>query len=79
VNTPDAANISRVTWLRLGAVTHGFDENQRINNLTFTKGSGYLTVTLPIDRRLSPPGHYMLFVLNGRGVPSEARIIKIGP
>ena len=79
VNTPDAANISKVTWLRLGAVTHGFDENQRINNLTFTKGSGYLTVTLPINRNLSPPGHYMLFVLNGRGVPSEARIIKIGP
>ena len=29
-----------------------------------------LTVSAPADANVAPPGHYMLFVLNGAGVPS---------
>jgi hypothetical protein len=25
----------------------------------------------------TPPGHYMLFILNGNGVPSVAKIIRL--
>jgi hypothetical protein len=78
VQTPDAASISKVTWIRLPSVTHAFDQNQRINRLTFTQGAGTLNVTAPSDPNLAPPGHYMLFILNGQGVPSVARIVQIG-
>ena len=26
---------------------------------------------------LAPPGHYILFILNRNGVPSEGKVIKI--
>ena len=77
VGTANAGTISRVTWIRLGSVTHAFDSNQRLNQLSFRQAPGGLSVTAPASSNLAPPGHYMLFILNGNGVPSVARIIKI--
>jgi hypothetical protein len=77
VQTPDAASIARVNWIRLGSVTHAFDESQRLNYLNFTQASGSLTVTAPSDPNRAPPGYYMLFILNTSGVPSVASLIQI--
>jgi hypothetical protein len=79
VETPDAASVTQVTWLRLSSVTHAFNMNQRINRLAFAPAPGGLTVTAPPNANLAPPGHYMLFLLNGNGVPSVAKIVQIGP
>lgn len=76
VSTPQAAAITRVSLIRLGSATHGFDMNQRFRWLSFTRGTGTLTVSAPTSRQVTPPGHYMLFILNGNGVPSVARIIR---
>jgi hypothetical protein len=78
VQTPNAAAIRQVTWVRLPAVTHAFDQNQRFNHLRFTAASGGLTVTAPGSATIAPPGHYMLFILDGQGVPSVARIVRLG-
>ena len=40
VDTPDAASIAKVSLIRPGAVTHSFDEDQRILSLSFTAGRG---------------------------------------
>jgi len=77
VQTPDSPNITRVTWVRLSSVTHSFNQNQRINQLTFGQTSGGLNVTAPVNPTLSPPGDYMLFLLNSAGVPSVAKVIRI--
>ena len=77
VGTPDAAQIVQVTLLRLGSVTHTFNMNQRFNRLSFTKGAGNLTVSLPSDPNRLLPGHYLLFALNEQGVPSVGRVIGI--
>jgi len=77
VKTTSAADIAKVTWIRLSAVTHSFNQNQRMNVLSFTKQTGQLTVTPPASANLSPQGHYMLFIVNSSGVPSVAKIIKI--
>ena len=77
VQTPDAAAVARVTWVRLPSFTHAIDMNQRFAELTFSRGSGELTVTAPSNPNLVPPGHYMMFVLNGTGVPSVARVVQI--
>lgn len=77
MGTPTLTAIVWVTLTRLGSVTHAFDSNQRFNELSFVPTSGGLTVTTPASRNLAPPGHYMLFILNGNGVPSKARIIRI--
>jgi hypothetical protein len=77
LDTPDAASITRVTLIRLGAVTHAFDENQRFMRLSFTPDSKGLTVTAPSSSNRAPPGHYMVFILNGSNVPSIAKIIRL--
>jgi hypothetical protein len=77
VLTPDAASVTKVNWIRLPSVTHAFNENQRINRLSFSQTANGLNVTAPSNSNLCPPGHYMLFVLNSNGVPSVSRIVQI--
>lgn len=79
VETQDYASITNVNWIRLSSVTHTKNMNQRINRLAFDRdaGLGGLNVTAPASGNLSPPGHYMLFILNDIGVPSLAKIIKL--
>ncbi len=75
VGTPDAASISKVTFLRLGSVTHAFNAGQRFLSLSFSQGAGGLQVTLPSSVGAAPAGPYMMFILNGAGVPSVAKIM----
>ena len=77
VSTPDAASISQVTLIGLGSVTHAFNQNQRLSHLRFTQISGGVQVTAPANSNLAPPGYYMLFLVNSKGVPSVARIIQV--
>jgi hypothetical protein len=77
VATPSATSIANVTWVRLSSVTHAFNANQRFNQLSFTQASGGLNVTAPSGPTAAPPGQYMLFILNGSGVPSVASVVQI--
>ena len=77
VDTPDATSIAAVTLVRLSAVTHAFNMNQRFLRLAFSQAPGRLTVTAPSVAEIAPPGHYMLFVLNAAGVPSIAPIVRL--
>ena len=36
-----------------------------------------VTVSAPINPNIAPPGYYMIHVLNGTGVPSVAKIIRL--
>jgi len=76
VTTSDAANISSVVLVRNGTVTHAFGMDQREVALSFTAGSGALTVTAPPNGNIAPPGYYMLFILNS-GVPSVATFVQL--
>ena len=77
VGTPDATSISKVTMIALTSVTHGFNMSQRINRPVFSQATGGLNITAPASSITTPPGNYMLFILNSNGVPSVAKIIRI--
>jgi chitodextrinase len=77
LTTPDASQITSAALIRLGAVTHAFDQNQRYVPLTFQQTTGGLTVQSPSSANLAPPGYYMLFIVNSNGVPSVASMIKV--
>jgi Domain of unknown function (DUF1929)/Carboxypeptidase regulatory-like domain len=77
INTPDAASISQVTWLRAGSTTHTNDMSQRFMHLSFIKTSTGLNVTMPANANLAPPGYYLLFILNSAGVPSVGSIVQL--
>ncbi|MFO0968645.1 MAG: galactose oxidase-like domain-containing protein [Gemmataceae bacterium] len=81
VKTPDAAHIRRsdgVTWIRLGSATHARNFDQRLVYPAYYPTAGSVFVTAPPSPSMAPPGHYMLFILNDKGVPSMAKIIQIG-
>ena len=75
--TQDGASITKVTLIHTGSVTHAFDEAQRLVSLSFSAVSGGVSVTLPASRNTAPPGPYMLFLVNGNGVPSVGQIILL--
>ena len=47
--------------------------------LSFTAGSGVLNVTAPPNGNIAPQGYYMLFLVNGAGVPSVAQFVQLTP
>jgi FtsP/CotA-like multicopper oxidase with cupredoxin domain len=80
VQSPDATTIAEVVLMRPGAVTHGFNMSQRFVGCDFTgAAAGSLDVEAPPDGTVAPPGHYLLFVVDGNRVPSEGRWIRLTP
>ncbi len=77
LKTPDAPRVHKVTLLRLGSVTHAFDQSQRFVRLSSTQATGGLTVTAPAGPKVVPPGPYLLFILDDKGVPSVAEIVEL--
>ncbi|MFI5753911.1 galactose oxidase-like domain-containing protein [Streptomyces sp. NPDC051569] len=76
-----AARPDRIVTARLmrpSAVTHSTDVEQRSIALTLSRTGDSVTVDVPSDPALVPPGWYMLFVTDARGVPSEAKWIRVG-
>jgi hypothetical protein len=70
------------------ATTHGNDMNQRLVPLRVKKpkqkkhkkkkGFKGLQLITPPSAGVAPPGYYMLFVLNKKGVPSVSKWVKLG-
>jgi hypothetical protein len=79
VGTPNAATIAKVMLIRTGAVTHFFDQNTRYVPLTFTQATGGLSETAPANGNQTPPGYYMLFLVDNNGVPSVAPLVQVVP
>ncbi|WP_433726269.1 galactose oxidase-like domain-containing protein [Actinoplanes sp. CA-051413] len=77
VTVGDATDISKVALVGLSDVTHGVDQGQRYVPLKFTASGTTLTVTGPPTGGVTPPGYYMLFVINSEGVPSIAKMVQV--
>ncbi|HWC27177.1 MAG TPA: galactose oxidase-like domain-containing protein, partial [Solirubrobacteraceae bacterium] len=77
IDTPDAASIAKVGLVRLGAVTHSVDMDQRYVPLTFAATGTALSASGPANANIAPPGPYMLFIVDKAGVPSVARMVTL--
>lgn len=77
LSSGEAADVRRVALIKPGAVTHQVNTDQRHLFLTFTRSGDNLTAQLPANTTLTPPGYYMLFVLNALGVPSVAKWVRL--
>jgi hypothetical protein len=77
VNSPDALKVVRVTLVRLGSVTHAFDQSQRFVELSFRRVAEGLSIQAPINGAMAPPGPYLLTLLDDAGVPSTSAVILI--
>jgi hypothetical protein len=77
VQTPAAAGIASVVFIKPGSATHSFNGDQRFVPLSFTTSGTTLNVQAPANANLAPPGTYMLFIVDANGVPSVAKFVKL--
>ncbi|MGW7050875.1 galactose oxidase-like domain-containing protein [Streptomyces sp. NPDC054887] len=75
--TAHPERVARARLMRPSAVTHTTDVEQRSIELRLRKGRNAVTVRVPDDKSLVPPGWYMLFVTDAEGTPSEAKWIHV--
>jgi len=72
-----ADGIDRVTLLGAGAVTHGVNLQQRFIELEFSATGDSISAQMPGRAGETPPGYYLLFVLDRAGTPSRAKIVQV--
>jgi hypothetical protein len=60
-----------------GSSTHVTDADQRSIALTLHRHPHSITVTVPKDPTLVPPGWYMVFVTDAHGTPAKARWVHV--
>jgi hypothetical protein len=77
----DATVSRKVTSARLvrpGSATHMLNTDQRSVALDLApNATGGVTLTVPAERTLVPPGPYLLFVVDAAGIPSVGRWIRV--
>lgn len=79
VTVTTSGNIKSASLIRMGSVTHSFDNGQRFIPITTTNAGGNkVSFKMPANRNAAPPGYYMLFLLNTAGVPSVAKVVSLG-
>ena len=74
----DATTISEIVLIGLGSMTHSFDQNTRsvevyAHNTDPNVVWGYNF----FDNLATPPGMYMLFILDENRIPSVAKIVQV--
>jgi hypothetical protein len=78
VPTPQVAQIRWAHLMKGGATTHSFDCEQRLVDLPIvTRNTTTLEIAVPGNPNLAPPGWYMLFVVDTKGVPSVATWVHL--
>lgn len=80
VTVDDASAIARMSFVKTGAVTHSNNMESGRMDLEFTVLSAtQIEVSLPDNPHALGAGNWMLFGIDGQGVPSVAPIISVEP
>jgi hypothetical protein len=78
VHTPTPGAIAEVVLMSPGAVTHGFNQNQRSVGCAITgTTANAVNATAPPDGTVAPPGYYLLFLVDQDRAPSGGVWIRI--
>ena len=78
ISSPQAGSIRWASLIRNGVTTHSFNNGQRLVDLPISALVGsVLRVTLTAEPNIAPPGWYMLFLTDNRGVPSVAHAVHV--
>ena len=80
VRVDNPANIRTLALMPFGSTTHAFNTTARRIELPFSvQADGSLSVTLPVNSDVVPPGDWMLFAIGNNGTPSIASTVQINP
>lgn len=80
ITATTSAALREASLLRPGSTTHSCDNDQRLIDLPFTvTAPDAITLTMPSNPALAPPGWYLVVVVDTDGVPSAGRWIRLTP
>lgn len=80
VSSSTPARVSKAVLMAPITSTHSIDTSQRRLELPIVSRAGdKLVLRTPVSAKDAPPGYYMLFLLDDRGVPSVAKWVQIKP
>lgn len=72
--------LREVSLLHPTSCTHSCDNNQRLIDLPITATAvGTVSVAMPSNPALAPPGWYLVVVVDTGGVPSVGQWLRLGP
>lgn len=66
-----------ISLIALSSVTHSNNMGQRYVRLGEAPAGGRVSLFAPGTANLAPPGFYMMFVVDGQGVPSISRMVRV--
>ncbi|WP_274193350.1 galactose oxidase-like domain-containing protein [Actinomycetospora callitridis] len=79
IPTPDPEHIRSARLIKASTATHVTTTDMRSVALDAAPTAGGLSVTVPEEPGLTPPGPYLLFLVDDRGVPSVGKMVSVGP
>lgn len=72
--------VAAFSLVRVGSATHTVNNDQRRLPVSFSvAGTNLYNINVPSNSNLLLPGNWMLFALDGDGVPSVAKIVNVQP
>ena len=78
LHTPNAVDIKWISLVAPMATTHSYDSAQRLVDIPFKRDGACKLKACMVDcETLAPPGHYMLFLVDHKGVPSVASWVQV--
>ncbi|MFJ8624223.1 galactose oxidase-like domain-containing protein [Kitasatospora sp. NPDC093550] len=80
VSSSTSDQVVKAVLLAPTTSTHSVNTSQRYLDLRITSQAGNrIQLQAPPDAKAAPPGWYMIFLLDAKGVPSEAKWIQLTP
>ena len=74
-----SSGVHDITMMRPSACTHSCDNEQRLLDVSFDPGAANsITLHMPANADLAPPGWYLIFALDHHGVPSVGQWLRLG-
>jgi hypothetical protein len=78
LTSPQAVEVSRVAFIRAGSATHSFNPDQRWVGVPFSlTGPTQLSVQIPSNSNLLPPGPYLMFLLRQVVDPVTSAVLDV--
>lgn len=78
----DGKLVDHVSMIRYSSATHSLNTDQRLVELPIVSVTGSkLVVRLPWNSALAPPGNWMIWAIDEKGVPSVSKtaLLSLGP
>ncbi len=73
-----SAGISKFNLIKMSGTTHNLNSDLRLISVPFSSTiAGQYQLSVPANQNVLTPGYWMLFAVNGAGVPSVAKVIQV--